>query len=678
MEQQRRIILFATLSMAVWVLYANFVLPLWFPPLQKPRLDEAALLESLLDGPVSALAPMNVRKEVAPVDPVVADRPEHALRSVTLGSLDPASGYFVSVELTSRGGSVEGITLNDPRYPEFGKRGTPLRLVGHDRKLDEHTFDLELGDFDGVRALDRVNWEVVESSETAAVFRLVTADGHWQLEKRFSIEKTPADKPVTNAVRDTFAAGYTLKLALTAKNLTAGEMPLQYVLRGPVGLPLEDEANSYKHRDVRLGFIRGDGGVDSSQFAAKTALQKQKDKKPEVWQRPIGYIGIDTQYFAALVHPVQDQTKESQQTIVEAYADILKEGRYPQHSDISLRLLSATRKLPAGGELTDEYELFAGPKREALLAEFQAEPVLDYGWFAVLVRLMLWVFNSLHGMGLSYGMAIIGLTVIIRTGLVPMSLHQSRTMDKMKEHQPKMKVLHEKMKKDPESLTPDERRQLQEIQLKMMGGCLPLFLQMPIFIALYRSLQVSVDLRMAPMHIYGTWIDNLASPDRLFPFGFEVPWMEWNEFNLLPIFSIVLMIVNQKLTMPPALDDEQKAQQTAMSFSMGIIGFLFYRMPSGLCLYIITSSIWGTVERLILKKKTPDATGTAAVATAAVSTSAPPVSSKTEPAPPAAPGFFDGFKQKVRDLQEMADKQTQAKRLPTNDSSKNNKKKGKR
>ncbi len=678
MEQQRRIILFATLSMAVWVLYANFVLPLWFPPPQKPRFDEAAILESLLDGPVSALAPLNVRKAVVPAGPAVAEQPEHPLRTVTLGSLDPESGYFVSVELTSRGGSVEALTLNDPRYPEFGKRGTPLRLLGHDRTLDEHTFDLELGDFDGVRALDGVNWEVVETSETSATFRLVTADGRWQLEKRYRLEKAPADKPLTNTVRDAFAPGYTLKLALTAKNLTADELPLQYVLRGPVGLPLEDAANSYKHRDVRLGFLRGDGGVDSSQFAVKTALQKQKEKKPEVWQRPIGYIGIDTQYFAALVHPVQDQTKETQQTIVEAYADILKEGRYPQYSDISLRMLSATRKLPAGGELTDEYELFAGPKREALLAAFKAEPVLDYGWFAVLVRLMLWVFNSLHSMGLSYGMAIIGLTVIIRSALVPMSLHQSRTMDKMKEHQPKMKVLHEKMKKDPESLTPDERRQLQEIQLKMMGGCLPLFLQMPIFIALYRSLQVSVDLRMAPMHIFGNWIDNLASPDRLFPFGFEVFWLEWNEFNLLPIFSIALMIVNQKLTMPPAMDEEQQAQQTAMSFSMAIIGFLFYRMPSGLCLYIITSSIWGTVERLILKKKTPDAAGTTVVAAATASASPPPPSPKTEPAPPAAPGFFDGFKQKVRELQEMADKQTQAKRQTSNDSAKNNKKKGKR
>ncbi len=208
------------------------------------------------------------------------------------------------------------------------------------------------------------------------------------------------------------------------------------------------------------------------------------------------------------------------------------------------------------------------------------------------------------------------------------------------------------MKKDPESLTTEERQKMQAIQLKMMGGCLPLLLQMPIFIALYRSLQVSVDLRMAPMHFFGTWIDNLASPDRLFPFGFVIPYLGWSEFNLLPLLSTALMIVNQKLTMPPPVDEEQRIQQKTMNFTMAIMGAMFYHVPSGLCVYIITSSAWGMIERALLKKFSPVTSTPPAAATDLTTTTA------NKPAtPPAKPGMFDDFKKKIRELQEMADKQ---------------------
>jgi YidC/Oxa1 family membrane protein insertase len=313
------------------------------------------------------------------------------------------------------------------------------------------------------------------------------------------------------------------------------------------------------------------------------------------------------------------------------------------------------------------------PKRKALLSELNAEPVLDYGWFQPIVELLLWIFTTLHDyVGFSYGLAIIALTILIRGLMFPLSRHQMQTMERMKVHQPELKILHEKMKKDPESLTSDERRKMQEIQLKMMGGCLPLLLQMPIFIALYRSLQVSVDLRMAPMHFFGNWIDNLASPDRLFQFGFEVPWLEWTEFNLLPILSIALMIINQKMTMPPPVDEEQRIQQKTMTFTMGIMGILFYRMPSGLCLYMITSSAWGMIERAVLKRFSPPTPETPA--------GVPVPTSPTSPKPAAGtkPGWFDGFKSKLRDMQELADKQNSATRDPNRPSPPRDNRKGKR
>ena len=148
----------------------------------------------------------------------------------------------------------------------------------------------------------------------------------------------------------------------------------------------------------------------------------------------------------------------------------------------------------------------------------------------------------------------------------------------------------------------------------------------------------------------------------MFQFGFAIPWLEWSEFNLLPLLSTALMIVNQKLTMPPPVDEEQRIQQKTMNFTMAIMGAMFYRVPSGLCVYIITSSAWGMIERALLKKFSP-VTDTTKTPSADGNSSAGGSSGfgggSGKPAGPSdKPGMFDGFKQKIRELQEMADKQS--------------------
>ncbi|MDP1797843.1 MAG: YidC/Oxa1 family insertase periplasmic-domain containing protein [Planctomycetaceae bacterium] len=655
--------------MGIWIAYATFVLPQFMPP--RPQVAKVAPVDSeAVDGPVSALAPLNIIPEIAaPKDAQAPAVVEHPVKTVELGSTDPTTGYFIKVELNSRGAAVENVTLNDERYPEFGQRGTPLRLIGHNPLVEQKTFALQVPTLDsqlGGLPTDIIAWEVVDAETTpdAVTFRLITADGKIELRKRYEIEKAPADKKLDNQLRDTWVDGYRLKLSITAKNLGSAQTTFAYLLRGPAALPLEDAPNTYKYRDIRLGFLRPDNGIDASLFNTKTAVQEKKAEKPSTWLRPLSYIGVDTQYFAALVRPEGDQQKSP--TVMASRAEVLKEGRYDGQADISVVLDSTPVALNAGDEVTHEYSLYSLPKRQALLTALKAEAVLDYGLFQPIVLLMLWIFDSLHSIGLSYGLAIIGLTIIIRTLLYPLTRHQIRTMEKMKEHQPELKILHEKMKKDPESLTTEERQKMQSIQLKMMGGCLPLLLQMPIFIALYRALQVSVDLRMAPMHVFGSWtswIDNLASPDRLFQFGFAIPWLEWSEFNLLPLLSTALMIVNQKLTMPPPVDEEQRIQQKTMNFTMAIMGAMFYRVPSGLCVYIITSSAWGMIERALLKKFTPvtDTTKTPSAdenSSGSGNSGFGGASGSGKPAgPPDKPGMFDGFKQKIRELQEMADKQ---------------------
>jgi YidC/Oxa1 family membrane protein insertase len=684
MDQQRRMIMFVAMSLGVLIGYQTFVLPVFFPELFRPPVVDPAEAELQvdLDRPVDALLPANVPSAAQPshsaAQPTAA-LAEHPARSVVLGSIDPASGFFLEVELTSVGGAVERITLNDPRYPELSRRGTPLQLVGHDPSVSGKTLANRMPVFDGQlngKTLEQVSWETVEATEESVMFRLTSPDGQVRISKRYELPRVPQETSASRELRDSKVDPYQLRMSFTVENLGAAPIKYDYTLRGPSSLPLEDPENTYKFRDVRMGFLSETGGVDASLLTAATAVSQEKDNGIEVWKRPIRYMGIDTQYFAALLMPVQDQL--TQRTIAASQAEIVRTLRKPEHSDLSVLVTSVERNLPAGGSSTDDYLLFAGPKRELLLNQLGAADVLDYGWFAPLVKLMLSLLGMFHSLGLGYGVAIIGLTCLVRGLMFPISRHQLQNMEKVKELQPRLKELQGKYHKDPSKLTPEEMQLLRDVNLKTLGGCLPVLLQLPIFFALYRSLSVSVDLRMAPMHFFGKWIDNLAAPDALFPLGFRVPWLEWDVFNLLPILTVILFYVQQKLTMPPPVDAEQALQYKMMNGMMIVMGAMFYRVPAGLCVYFIASSVWGLIERWLLKrlaassaasKATSGATvvaapakGTAPAVSVSKSSSAPAARAADASSTAAAPAP-NSLKEMWGKLQQMADKPATATRI---------------
>jgi YidC/Oxa1 family membrane protein insertase len=141
-----------------------------------------------------------------------------------------------------------------------------------------------------------------------------------------------------------------------------------------------------------------------------------------------------------------------------------------------------------------------------------------------------------------------------------------------------------------------------------LGGCLMLFLQMPIFMGLYYALQESVFFRLDRF----LWIRNLAAPDMLFWWGEKVPFLTQPDalgtffylgpfFNLLPIVGAGLIFVQQRLSMPKEMTDEQRQQAAIMKYMTGFMALMFYRVPAGLSLYFICSSLWGLGERKVVK-----------------------------------------------------------------------------
>src|SRR5262249_34825044 len=185
-----------------------------------------------------------------------------------------------------------------------------------------------------------------------------------------------------------------------------------------------------------------------------------------------------------------------------------------------------------------------------------------------------------------------------------------------------------------------------------LGGCLPLLLQMPVFLGLYYALQESIFFRLAPF----LYVQNLAAPDMLFRWGDGIPIISSPSnmgglgylgpyFNLLPVLAVVLMLMQQKMMTPPPTDEQQATQQKMMKFMMIFIGIMFYKVAAGLCIYFTASSLWGLAERKLLPKKK---TQVAAPPTPPSGSSSKPGPRPRKPVTKPKPNG-DGAFQKVRD-----------------------------
>jgi YidC/Oxa1 family membrane protein insertase len=194
--------------------------------------------------------------------------------------------------------------------------------------------------------------------------------------------------------------------------------------------------------------------------------------------------------------------------------------------------------------------------------------------------------------------------------MFPLSRKQALGAQKMQELQPEMKRIKEKYKGNTEAGAKATQELFRKHNYNPLGGCLLMFLQLPVFVGLYRSLMVDVELRQAPLISDSIrWCSNLAAPDMLFYWKPYLPAFIAGEtgwlgpyLNILPLITISLFIWQQKMFMPPPADEQAEMQQKVMRYMMVVMGVMFFKVASGLCLYFIASSLWGIAERKLLPR----------------------------------------------------------------------------
>jgi YidC/Oxa1 family membrane protein insertase len=263
--------------------------------------------------------------------------------------------------------------------------------------------------------------------------------------------------------------------------------------------------------------------------------------------------------------------------------------------------------LPAGNAVQATTYLFAGAKEKKWLDGYEASGAvplisdsIDWGWFEWFMRpifsLLIWLFNTIG----NFGWAIIALTFIVRLVMYPIFDRQFRSMAAMRAMQPKMKELQERHKDDKTKMQTELLELYKREKINPAAGCLPIFLQIPVFYALYKVLTVTVEMRHEP---WALWIKDLSAPDPLTPinlFGllnFDPPGLL--HLGVLPILLGITMWLQFKLN-PAPMDDIQKQIFSIMPW---VLMFAMAPFAAGLQLYWVVSNILGIAQQKYLYSK---------------------------------------------------------------------------
>ncbi|PIP67884.1 MAG: hypothetical protein CO035_02390 [Candidatus Omnitrophica bacterium CG_4_9_14_0_2_um_filter_42_8] len=257
-------------------------------------------------------------------------------------------------------------------------------------------------------------------------------------------------------------------------------------------------------------------------------------------------------------------------------------------------------KIAVGEARTYKINFYAGPMEMKELAKLDPgfTKALNFGFLTSVSLILLSILQFFYSVFHNYGVAILLLTVCMNLCLYPLTLKSLKSMQKLQELQPHIEKIRQENKDNPTRLNKEIMELYKRYSVNPMSGCLPMILQMPVFIALYNTLSRSVELKNAPF----LWIKDLSMPDAFFRMGSSIPLLG-DSINLLPILMIGAMILQQKISQSTT-GSSQSEQQKLMSNIMPVMfGFIFYSLPSGLVLYWLTSTLVTSTMQFFMFKK---------------------------------------------------------------------------
>lgn len=538
MKTEQRLILALALSFLIIALYP-YVLKTFFP--------------SLARTPVKTETTKVLQEEPRPSEwkPAAARPAEAELRAPRFSSnLETVEKGSFDLKISPAGALIQYLSLTDFGN---GKNGSGVLIDARD---GPGAFQVWLEGFESASS-GNIFIRKKEIEKPGELIYETELDAKIRMVKRFVLN--PEQK--------------TIRLILSFANLTGELIETRYELSSQIFF----NETGYDHSYVEFNL----------QTPAKLESKKVDKIKKEafVHQGYVDWLALTRKYTSVIVKPEANlpvdsvRAKQLAPDIMEA---ILKTQRF---------------EIPALGQVSHECLIYAGPNRYDDLKSFGYgfQKIISKGWFGPLKLGMLIIMNWCYDWIPNYGVAIILLTVIIKILFTPLTHISFDSMRKMQALNPKIKALQETYKKEPQRLQKELMNLYKKNKVNPLSGCLPLALQMPIFIALYQALSQAVELRGASF--FG-WIKDLSAPDRLFQLPFSIPFLG-DGINVLPLIMIGSMLWQQKLSPSHGMSPEQ---EKIMFFMPIMFGVVFYQLPSGLVIYWTLSNFLTIFHQLIIKR----------------------------------------------------------------------------
>jgi YidC/Oxa1 family membrane protein insertase len=457
-----------------------------------------------------------------------------------------------TARLSNRGGDLVSFVLK--RFRDAA--GQPLDLVRHGGGFPGRTLALDGAD-------------PLLSRAQQALFTVEKAEKDGSATVRFRFREADGSGIVRTYV---FRSGYVVSMRVEREGTVAG-LPVAVVLGPGIGNPSAEEMASQ--------YTRPGSAVALSASGSVTRKAKGDLKEPSPMGQGLTAIGIEDNYFLTAFLPAP--------AAAATLRPVTLAGAPTTEGKEDAATLENTVVLAGSGTL--ETDLYLGPKDISVLEKVRPgmDRLIDYGWFAILVKPLLWALKAIQGVVRNWGLAIIVITILIKLLLFPLTHKQLVSMKKMSALQPKMDAIRTKyatkIKNDPGArlkMNEETMALYKQEGVNPAGGCLPLLLQMPILIAFYNLLIHAIELRHAPFML---WIHDLSAKD---------------PYYITPILMTLTMWIQQRMT-PATGDPAMRRVMAIMPFAMG---FFFKDVPSGLVLYWLMQNILTIIQQILLDRFT--------------------------------------------------------------------------
>jgi len=550
-------------------------------------------------------------------------------KSVTLGSVDPQSGFNFQLELSSKGAAIRKATFSGFKDRDY-KDPQPLVIISPVQEKDgREILSMANTNFVFVQQqlqlpLDRLHWKSLDE-ETAE-------DGSQTARFEAIIKIVGTNEPVLKLIKTykIIPRSYLLECNISIENLGDTEQKVRFNLAGPGGLGRE--AFRRDMRSIIAGFRDSQGQVNSVRLDTNKLNKAESldDRRLTIPGVNFLWAAAVNKYFAAILVPLPDEGKDNCNWVTDKTGRLHNpDGDSKADSGdetIGLDLKIAPNTLAAMGQTnsskTYNFQLYIGPKDKSLFDKneryrelgfvqtitfmpcFCCPKGIIYPLAFGILAIMKWMYTFIP----NYGVVIIILVFLMRLIIHPLTKKGQVSMSKMSKLAPKAEEIKKKYANNKAEMNKQMMALYREQGASPVMGFLPMMVQMPIWIALWSAVYASIDLRGAPFLPF--WITDLSVPDALyrFPTAIIIPLLGWKieSLNLLPLLMGVAFYLQQKLmpSQAAASTNPQVAQQQKMMMIMMPLLFplMLYKAPSGVNLYIMASTFAGVFEQYVIRK----------------------------------------------------------------------------